>query len=337
VTATAGSGSGTYNGSTQSPSACVVTGAYKGNLTCVNSPASVGPDLGTWTIKPDVSGTGLDNFAVTTVNGSYTISQASSTVVVSCPASVLYTGAALTPCTATVSGVSLNVIGTATPSYINNVNVGTATASYTFAGDLNHTGSTGTATFTIGLVPITVKGNTGAHTMGFWSNKNGQEIIKEQVRFGTCPSGTWLRQYAPFQDLSATATCAKVAAYVNKVIDGADSSGAAMNGMLKAQMLATALDVYFSNPALGGNQIGAPAPIGGVTIDLTDSCGGSYKNASSAFGGATLLTASAILTGAASQSNPGGSIWYGQVKATQELAKDLFDAINNQKACVPVP
>jgi len=209
--------------------------------------------------------------------------------------------------------------------------------SYTFAGDLNHTGSTGTATFTIGLVPITAKGNTGARTIGFWTNKNGQEIIKEQVRFGTCPSATWLRQYAPFQDLSATATCAKVAAYVNKVIGAADSSGAAMNAMLKAQMLATALDVYFSNPALGGNQIGAPAPIGGVTIDLTDSCGGSYKNASSAFGGASLLKVSELLTYAASQSNSGGSSWYGQVKATQELAKDLFDAINNQKACVPVP
>ena len=109
-----------------------------------------------------------------------------------------------------------------------------------------------------------------------------------------------------------------------------------MNAMLKAQMLATALDVYFSDPALGGNQIGAPAPIGGVSIDLTDSCGGSYKNASSAFGGATVLTVSQILTYAASQSNAGGSSWYGQVKATQELAKDVFDAINNQKACVPV-
>jgi hypothetical protein len=335
VTATAGSGSATYNGSTKSPSACAVTGPYKGNLTCVNSPASVGPEPGTTAITPVVSGTGLDNFAVALVNGSYTISQAPSTVLVTCPVSVLYTGSALTPCTATVTGVNLNL--TVTPNYINNVTVGTATASYTFDGDVNHTGSTGTATFTIGLVPITVKGNTGAHTIGFWTNKNGQEIIKEQVRSGTCPSATWLRQFAPFQDLSATATCAKVAAYVNKVIDAADSSGSAMNAMLKAQMLATALDVYFSNPALGGNQIGAPAPIGGVTIDLTDSCGGSYRNASSAFGGATLLTVSQILTGAASQSNAGGSIWYGQVKVTQELAKDLFDAINNQKACVPVP
>jgi hypothetical protein len=46
-----------------------------------------------------------------------------------------------------------------------------------------------------------------------------------------------------------------------------------MNPMLKAQMLAPALDVYFSNPGLGGNKINAPAPIGGLAIDLTNVCG----------------------------------------------------------------
>jgi hypothetical protein len=39
-----------------------------------------------------------------------------------------------------------------------------------------------------------------------------------------------------------------------------------------------------------------------------------------------------MLSYAASQSNAGGSAWYGNVKATQELAKDAFDAINNDKA-----
>jgi len=32
------------------------------------------------------------------------------------------------------------------------------------------------------------------------------------------------------------------------------------------------------------------------------------------------------------KSNAGGSIRYGQVKATQEKAKNAFDAINNQVA-----
>src|SRR5213078_418259 len=144
--------------------------------------------------------------------------------------------------------------------------------------------------------------------------------------------------------LSATATCAQVGTYVLNVIKAANASGAAMNAMLKAQMLATALDVYFSDPALGSNKISAPAPIGGVSIDLTKickmidgsggtaTCPGTYQNVSSAFGGATSLTVSQILAYAASQSNAGGSTWYGQVKATQELAKNTFDAINNQVA-----
>src|SRR5690348_8116990 len=118
-----------------------------------------------------------------------------------------------------------------------------------------------------------------------------------------------------------TATCSQVATYVYNVIKAANASGASMNAMLKAQMLATALDVYFSDPALGGNKIGAPAPIGGVTIDLTTICkvidgsggtaicGGSYENVSSAFGGASSLTVSQMLIYAASQSNAGGITW----------------------------
>jgi hypothetical protein len=197
------------------------------------------------------------------------------------------------------------------------------------------TGTTGEASQS---VKVCGPADTGALTMGFWQNKNGQGIIKGgSSTAGVCNSATWLRQYKPFQDLSATANCTDVASYVTKVIKAANASGASMNSMLKAQMLATALDVYFSDPALGGNKIGAPAPIGGVKIDLTQVCKNIstcsvFENTSSAFGGATSLTVSQILTYAASQSNVGGSSWYGNVKATQELAKDTFDAINNEVA-----
>ncbi|MGA2505485.1 MAG: hypothetical protein ABSG01_15495 [Anaerolineales bacterium] len=174
-----------------------------------------------------------------------------------------------------------------------------------------------------------------------------QAIITGQAKTGVCLSATWLRQYAPFQDLSATATCTQVGTYVTTIIKAANASGSSMNAMLKAQLLSTALDVYFSDPALGGNKINAPAPIGGVTIDLTKickmidgsgvvaTCSGVYQNTSSAFGGATSLTISQILAYAASQSNAGGSAWYGQVKATQELAKNTFDAINNHVVFAP--
>jgi hypothetical protein len=200
------------------------------------------------------------------------------------------------------------------------------------------TGATGSDSQT---VTVCGPARTGALTMGFWQNKNGQAIITGGAAIsGVCKSGTWLRQYNPFMDLSATATCNQVATYVTNIIKAANASGASMNAMLKAQMLATALDVYFSDPALGGNKIGAPAPVGGASIDLTKICKNIgtcsiFENVSSAFGGATSLTVSQMLAYAASQSNSGGSLWYGQVKATQELAKDAFDAINNQVAFSP--
>jgi len=179
-------------------------------------------------------------------------------------------------------------------------------------------------------VDVTICPTVNGLTIGYWSNKNGQARISGGAStLGVCNSATSLRQYAPFQDLSATATCAQVATYVSTVIKAANASGAAMNAMLKAQMLATALNVFFG--VTNGNE----------HIDLahvckmidgsggTATCSGTYQNVSAAFGGATDLTVLQILSYAASQSNVGGSIWYGQVKATQELAKNTFDAINN--------
>ena len=188
---------------------------------------------------------------------------------------------------------------------------------------------------------------TGALTMGFWQNKNGQGIITSDASTGgVCNLDTWLGQYAPFQDLSATppAPCSAVASYVFNIIKAANAAGTSMNAMLKAQMLATALDVYFSTPGLGGNLIGAAQPLGGVKINLTQvcnmvdgssgsgTCSGTSGNASAAFGGATSGTVSFLLSYAAAQSNADGSIWYAQNKAIQGLAKNTFDAINNQAA-----
>jgi hypothetical protein len=78
------------------------------------------------------------------------IGKAASTVVVSCPASVAYTGAAQTPCTASVTGAG-GLNQSLAVSYSNNVNVGTAQASATFAGDANHEGGGDSRTFAITL------------------------------------------------------------------------------------------------------------------------------------------------------------------------------------------
>jgi hypothetical protein len=224
---------------------------------------------------------------------------------------------------------------TAPPLCVSHLNTATLTA--------GTTGATGSAsqTVTVCRVPIA----TGALTIGFWQNKNGQGVLTGGASTGgVCNSGTWLRQFAPYQDLGPTATCGQLAAYVTNVIKAASAAGSAMNAMLKAQMLATALDVYFSDPALGGNKIAAPAPIGGVAIDLTlvcrmidgsggtAACGGTFEDSSPVFGGSTHLTVSQMIAYASSQSSAGGSPWYANVKATQQLAKDAFDAINNQVA-----
>jgi hypothetical protein len=189
---------------------------------------------------------------------------------------------------------------------------------------------------------VTVCGppKTGARTIGFWQNTNGQGVISGQQKSGVCPSATFLRDYLPFQDLPATASCSAVAKYVADVIKIANSSGESMNPMLKAQMLATALDVYFTGVgSYAGSLKFLPASsLGNFTMDLTYVCKTSAAlcyDVSSAFDGAKSMSVSAMLTHAASKSNLGGSDWYANNKPTQEKAKDAFDAINNQIAFAP--
>src|SRR5207249_9589509 len=99
----------------------------------------------------------------------------------------------------------------------------------------NDTGATGSAGTT---VTVCGPAKTGALTMGFWQNKNGQAIIKSYSGTNCQSLRTWLNGYSPFADLTAT-NCAGVQTYVTNVIKAANASGASMNAMLKAQMLAT--------------------------------------------------------------------------------------------------
>ena len=111
--------------------------------------------------------------------------------------------------------------------------------------------------------------------------------------------------------------------------------------MLKAQMLATALDVYFSDPLLGGNMLNAPGPIGVVLIDLTKICTDiptckHFEDDSAQFGGSPKTVMQMLLYQNVSDPAPdAGAVWYGQVKTSQVKAKDAFDAVNNQVALSP--
>jgi hypothetical protein len=216
------------------------------------------------------------------------------------------------------------------------------TASFTVTDKDADTDDTGSSSVTAKV--CRVPASTGALTMGFWQNKNGQGIISAANQGNL---GTWLRAFHPFSDAPSTG----LGAYVTGIIKAATCSSTTKtcNTMLRAQMLATALDVYFSDAGLGGNKIGAfnglgsnQKPIGGVAIDLTQicqmidgsgssSCSGAYENVSAAFGGATSLTVLQMLS-YQNTSDPladMGAKWYEQCKAKQVLAKDAFDAINN--------
>jgi hypothetical protein len=183
--------------------------------------------------------------------------------------------------------------------------------------------------FAVGVKEMQVF-NTNPLAKGFWSNSNGQAIISGggTSSTGVCDLSTSLRQYVPFQDLGATANCAQVASYVDSVMSAATCSGSSCNGMLKAQMLATALDVYLDDPALAS----ASVDLTGICTDTTCSA---TEDDSGAFGGAASLTVSQILAYAAGQSSAGGGTWYGNVKANQVMAKDVFQAISNQEASSP--
>ena len=144
VTCTAGPN--VYTGSALTPCTASATGA--GGL----NPA---PDAATYTNNAGVGTatasyyTGDTNHFGTIAAQNFTIDKAPSSTTVSCPTSVTYTGSALTPCTANVTGdggLNQSLTGV---SYADNTNAGTATASASYAGDANHFGSSDSANFTI--------------------------------------------------------------------------------------------------------------------------------------------------------------------------------------------
>jgi hypothetical protein len=109
---------------------------------------SYGDNVNAGTVTASASYAGDANHHGSSDTKSFTIDKAGSTTLVTCPPSVIYNGAAHTPCTATVTGAGgLNESSTVT--YTDNTFAGTATASASYAGDANHTGSSHSTTFVI--------------------------------------------------------------------------------------------------------------------------------------------------------------------------------------------
>ena len=152
VTATAGGGTATFDGTNKAPSNCAVTGAYTGDLTCTNNPASVGPNAGTTVIAAIVNGTGLSNYQISYVPGSFTIGKAASTTMLTFEAGPYVYRATAFTATAVATGpggLSVPVTPVTYSGDCINVTAGGCTANASYGGDGNHNGSSGSLSIAI--------------------------------------------------------------------------------------------------------------------------------------------------------------------------------------------
>jgi hypothetical protein len=151
-----------------------------------------------------------------------------------------------------------------------------------------------------------------------------------------------LRQFAPFQDAPPRGPCLFATPYVAGMTLTEVLQPANANALLNAEALATALNIYFSDPALGGNKIsctrsnrrGSNRLDEGLRVSIDDSCS-AYEDASGAFGGSTTTPILEMLICAASQTTVGGYTWYAIAGTTEKLAIDAFRAINQQVGFTP--
>jgi len=158
----------TYTGEALEPCTAAVTGAGGLNVPLTVS-YTTNTDAGTAGASAGYAGDA--NHEISGASTTFTIDPAPSVTLVTCPPSITYTGSALEPCTANVTGVG-DLNQPLTVSYTNNTNAGPAGASASYAGDQNHLASSDSETFTIDKAdsvttvtcPASVTFNGAAHT-----------------------------------------------------------------------------------------------------------------------------------------------------------------------------
>jgi hypothetical protein len=300
------------------------------NTATVTWPISYGTDNTSATSDPAATWD-FGNVTPTVVHNSVTLSDVYTTVPSSLPAGVTYT---LHTGTGLPGSGPYSSSQNFTYSYDVTIPHGCVTinntAAFRYSGSTSNDGSDSTSATICHLV--------SGLTIGYWQNKNGQNRIVANSAGYTCAAlYTYLHQFAPFSGLT-TSVCGTsagltgkntastgIAGYVYDVIKAANASGTNMDAMLRAQMLATALNVFFG------------VTKGTDVIDLIHGCkmidnsGGTAtcsgpEDWSPAFDNQASMTVNDMLTWAA------GHFTYGGSKALQGLAKDAFDAINNSVA-----
>jgi hypothetical protein len=237
------------------------------------------------------------------------------------------------------------------------VNAGCVSYDNTATFTTNDTGATGSASQT---VTVCGPAQTGALTIGFWKGPNGQGLIKTYCVNGANNLGTYLAALGagsgPFSN--APTSCSSLATYVSGILTAASATD--MNKMLKAQMLGTALDVWFSGPGwtsttvnkikppsnfLSHNNLGtfkmdttAVCPMVDNLSTGTATCKNNTPSTDAVAAGAvpaSPMAMQAILDYAATTPSPfnaSTSVWYGGNRTLQEILKNIFDQFNNQLA-----
>ncbi|MDE3068888.1 MAG: Ig-like domain repeat protein [Verrucomicrobiota bacterium] len=263
------------------------------NLTCLLQILIFKDSSDAWTFT---DATGNYNDASGTVHDA--IAPAPSTTVVTINGGPFtYTGAAITPATVTVTGAG-GLSLTPNPVYANNLNAGTATASYTYAGDANHTGSADSKDFaiakanaTITVTPYDVTYDGNGHTAtGKATGVNNEDLTSEldlsdttHTNASDYPSDQW-----NFTDLTGnynntngivldviTARALTVTATgVNKVYDGTTNatvtlSDDRLSGDTFSDSYASA---SFADPSVGDNKL---VTVTGISISGPDA--GNYS------------------------------------------------------------
>jgi hypothetical protein len=150
VTVTCG-GPYVYTAAAQTPCIAQATGAGMSAVD-VSSSLTYSNNTNVGAATADASWSGDTNHTGNIGAGGFSITQATSTVTVTCTAGApyVYTGSPHTPCTAQATGVGLSPIDvTSSLVYFNNTNAGSATANGSWGGDANHFGNTGSGGFTI--------------------------------------------------------------------------------------------------------------------------------------------------------------------------------------------
>lgn len=222
----------------------------------------------------------------------------------------------------------------------------------------NDTGATGSASQT---VTVCGPAKTGALTIGFWKTTNGQGLITTYCQNPALAN--YLKGLGggsgPFSNVPTT-SCKDLASYVSSILTGANAKN--MNTMLKAQMLATALDVWFSGPGWTSTTLNKVKPpsnflshnnLGTFKMDTTAicpmvdnlstgsaTCKNNTPSTNAVAAGAvpsSPMAMQAILDYAATAPSPfngstSNSIWYGGNTTKEEILKNIFDQFNNQDA-----